>query len=482
MNTRVFAVAGLGLVAAFVVAAQERVDRPAASWPALPYWLPSAALPAERAETPAGPDEAVEPVALHALPLVAIPPCRLLDTEAEGRPALLRGESLEIAVLERCGVPATAQALSVRLEAVESTRDGALVLGGAGTAAGDGGRVRLDPATADAVTGIVPLDESGRLVIVSAATSSRAVLDVNGYYAAESAVRSLNALAGDVTLQAGESIAITSEGNTVTIAVKADERPGVDRPESPARPQVRSVLQVQPSRSITGLPPARAMAPPSSSMYVAGALGLPDTTALGAGVLTLGGDRFLHNYGTRADAGNTFVGENAGNLTTEGADNTAIGYQSLGSNTLGNGNTATGRASLYSNSTGWQNTATGSYGLHSNTTGYQNTASGISSLYANTTGHENTASGSYSLRSNATGCENTAVGSRSLFSNTTGSENTATGRGSLSSNTTGCENTATGWRSLYSNTIGSVNTASDPSDPASRRARFGCGESSSRRS
>ncbi len=207
------------------------------------------------------------------------------------------------------------------------------------------------------------------------------------------------------------------------------------------------------------------MVPPPSSMYVAGAIEMPATTAVGAGVLTLGGDRFLHNYGPAADAGNTFVGQLAGNFTmggsgTQGKYNTASGYLSLYSNTTGSWNTASGTWSLYYNTTGFYNTANGVSSLSSNTTGYQNTASGAFSLQANTTGTSNTASGYQSLFSNTTGSSNTASGALSLQANTTGSENTASGYNSLSSNTTGYQNTASGYWSLANNTTGYRNTAS----------------------
>jgi len=157
------------------------------------------------------------------------------------------------------------------------------------------------------------------------------------------------------------------------------------------------------------------MVPPPSSMYVAGAIGMPATTAAGAGVLILGGERFLHNYGP-ANAYNTFVGQLAGNFTLGGVDpwagmyNTAVGSQSLFSNTTGLSNTASGFQSLTSNTTGYHNTASGVYSLSLNTTGYQNTASGVQSLYLNTTGSFNTASGTFAGLTNTTGTYNTFLG------------------------------------------------------------------------
>ena len=92
-----------------------------------------------------------------------------------------------------------------------------------------------------------------------------------------------------------------------------------------------------------------------------GALSLAQTTGAGVGVINLGGSPFLHAC-CSASQQNTFVGPNAGNLTstdtgglqhrqrlrsalnanTTGSHNTASGYEALTVNTMGNGNTASG--------------------------------------------------------------------------------------------------------------------------------------------
>jgi hypothetical protein len=465
-----------------VVLAQGPAEMPLASWAAPPYWLPSGAIPAAGTPAAEGPEVAAEPAVVRALPLVAIAPCRLLDTRTAGSPALLAGAAQEIAVVGRCGIPVQAQGVSLRLVVGEGTGGGVLSVGAAGEGGGQGGRLVLDRGQGSSTTGVVGLDGSGRLVAVTEAGSLQLVVEVNGYYAGEPAVRSLNALAGDVVLRAGENIAITSEGSTVTIALAPGGSPGAQQPGEigpsipGSPPGARPVMRVLPTPPAKARPPEQAMVPPPSSMYVAGALELPLTTAVGAGVITLGGDRFLHNYGP-ANAYNTFVGQQAGNFTMTGTYNTASGYQSLSSNTTGSENTASGVQSLYFNTTGssntasgvsslfynttgYNNTASGFRSLVFNTTGYNNTASGFQSLYSNTTGFYNTASGYQSLPSNTTGTYNTASGVQSLFFNSLGSSNTASGYQSLYSNTTGNENIAIGYQSLYSNTTGGANTAS----------------------
>jgi len=192
---------------------------------------------------------------------------------------------------------------------------------------------------------------------------------------------------------------------------------------------------------------------------------------------------FVPDFGT----GNTFIGENAGNLTMTGSSNTAGGAFALQSNTTGNNNSATGVSALRLNITGSQNTASGREALVSNTTGNNCTASGFSALPNNTTGNGNTACGSNALFFNTTGGLNTASGVDAIQRNVAGSNATAVGtramqfanntstpytntnvalgyealRGSASpSANTGLANTALGYQSLFNNSTGSNNTAS----------------------
>jgi hypothetical protein len=188
-----------------------------------------------------------------------------------------------------------------------------------------------------------------------------------------------------------------------------------------------------------------------------GNLALPATTGATAGVLTLGGQSFLHGYGSPT---NTFVGGQAGGgFATTGWDNAAGGYQSLYSNTTGPNNAAFGAYSLTANTTGGLNAAFGYASLYSNTTGPNNAAFGAYSLNANTIGGHNAAGGYQSLYSNTTGPNNAAFGYQSMRANTTGDTNAAVGYASLEGNTTGYYNVAVGGHSLAVNTTGANNIA-----------------------
>jgi trimeric autotransporter adhesin len=183
-------------------------------------------------------------------------------------------------------------------------------------------------------------------------------------------------------------------------------------------------------------------------------LRLENTSSPSLGVIFMGIDRFIHNYGTD----NTFIGINTGNFAMTGSLNTAVGKNSLNVNTTGSDNTALGTGSLQSNTTGSENSAFGRASLYSNTTGNSNSAFGSTSLYYNTTGNSNSAFGYETLLLNTTGFSNSAFGSWSLCFNTTGSKNSAFGYHSLYSNTEGYENSAFGYQSLLSNTTGSGNS------------------------
>jgi hypothetical protein len=188
---------------------------------------------------------------------------------------------------------------------------------------------------------------------------------------------------------------------------------------------------------------------------VTGNLTMVDSTAT-AGNILKGGVLFLHNFGVD----NTFIGRNAGNLTTIGSANTASGALALQGNTNGSYNTASGVNALHNNTTGFSNTASGFQALLANTIGAANTASGVQTLLFNTSGSRNTASGVGALMGNITGDRNTASGAGALQYSGSGSNNTASGVFALQSNTNGSDNTASGFNALQSNIRGFSNTAS----------------------
>jgi hypothetical protein len=177
----------------------------------------------------------------------------------------------------------------------------------------------------------------------------------------------------------------------------------------------------------------------ATQTIIGGNLELPNTASSSAGVITLGGSRFAHKFGSF----NTFVGQDAGNFAMTGLGNTASGRDALLNNDTGGNNTASGWGALQNNTTGSNNTASGASALKTNTTGGSNTAVGVNALLLNTAA-SNTAVGAFALDSNTSGDANTASGVNALQANTTGVQNTASGVNALIFNTTGAGNTAVG--------------------------------------
>jgi trimeric autotransporter adhesin len=137
----------------------------------------------------------------------------------------------------------------------------------------------------------------------------------------------------------------------------------------------------------------------SGGVTVGSSLALPNTTSpttgsLNVGVITFGGDVFLHNYGIR----NTFVGGSAGNRSTSGPDNTGVGFDALGSlagsdATMAFSNSAFGSGTLMENTTGFLNSAFGAGALETNAQGFSNSAFGEGALDALKSGSNNIAIG-----------------------------------------------------------------------------------------
>jgi len=165
----------------------------------------------------------------------------------------------------------------------------------------------------------------------------------------------------------------------------------------------------------------------AGSIGLTGNLDLPITSSVSAGVITKGGQPFLHDSGSAGTA-NTFVGSSAGNLAgSTGVSNTGVGTDALGVNTTGSENSAFGHAALWVNTTGRQNSAFGWCALCTNSTGGANAAFGLGALYSNTTGSANAAFGEFALFSNRTAELNSAFGWFALVSLTSGDHNSAFG-------------------------------------------------------
>lgn len=167
----------------------------------------------------------------------------------------------------------------------------------------------------------------------------------------------------------------------------------------------------------------------------AGNINLASTDMAGQiGIINVNAHRFIHSYGT----GNTFVGEDAGNLTltvvnatfntgigeqtlialTDGPANTAVGAGALQSCTAGSGNIGVGFQPLATLTTGINNTAVGGVCMNSLLSGSGNVGLG-SALSALSTGNDNIGIGNTAGQAyNAAESENIVIGSQGVVGDT----------------------------------------------------------------
>lgn len=166
--------------------------------------------------------------------------------------------------------------------------------------------------------------------------------------------------------------------------------------------------------------------------------------ASAGGIIYKGSDRFISDFSygnngvTTPDGFNTWVGIQAGNLTT-GSTATSVWHSSY--------MVGIGYQALSSNTTGWSNIGIGYQALKLNTTGTDNIAIGYTALAANTTASQSIAIGSYVLPV-STGALNVGIGYQALQSATSAIYNVALGAQALQSTLTGGDNLAMGHLAL----------------------------------
>ncbi len=227
------------------------------NWTAAPYWLPASpvlrtsakpdSLIGARGDAPAPPSyEALAPTAVPsgALPFFAITPCRVADTRPGygfsgpfGPPALVGGTGRDIPISGSCGIPATAQAVSFNVTVTNTAGPGFIVAYPTGSAIPDVSMTNYLAGQTLSNAAIVALGTDGKVTFVAGVSDTDLILDVNGYYAPQAVVTSLNGATGTVTLVAGQNVSLTNGPNSVTIATSVPQGPpGPQGPQGPAGP------------------------------------------------------------------------------------------------------------------------------------------------------------------------------------------------------------------------------------------------------
>jgi hypothetical protein len=196
----------------------------------------------------------------------------------------------------------------------------------------------------------------------------------------------------------------------------------------------------------------------NATSTIAGQLDLASTTASGAGIISINGNRYMSNYGTN----NIFMGLLAGNttLTTANAhSNIGIGPNALDSLTDGDSNIAIGNNALTAVGTGLLNIAIGPEAGLTINGGARNAIMGRQALSSITTGSDNVAIGNRAGRLlTTTSSQNTILGSEAMAAGTGAANgNTVIGFSAGNAMTSGSNNILFGYRAGDNLTTGSSN-------------------------
>ncbi len=182
------------------------------TWPAPLLWAPPtigvpAALQSKTAALPSVP-----------LPLIAISPCRMLDTRSSGGP-IASGTTRTVTLTGApCGIPPAAQAVSANFAVFDilgTSSNGVLVVSPAGSTGTSQALVNWGPNTGQVDNAsVVPLGTGGAIAVSpnQGGGSIDLVIDVNGYYAPAAPVGTIFNYTGNATVNS--SLAISGSTNS----------------------------------------------------------------------------------------------------------------------------------------------------------------------------------------------------------------------------------------------------------------------------
>jgi len=334
------------------------------NWPAPLYWQPSRAENAIKPEVKSAASAPAQTPA-NSLVFVAMTPCRVADTRAGfgftgsfGPPSLAAGatRSFPIQASTTCTIPSIALAYSFNLTVVTSSFLNYLTVWPFGSTQPNASTLNDDLGTVVANAAIIPAgNDSSGSINVFASNNTDFIIDINGYYAAQTGITLTQGTVGAPSLSfsgdSGTGIYSTEPGS-LSIATGGTTAFTVD---------------------------------PTGDLNIFGS------------IRRNSGTLFLHSIGSQ----NLGVGLEALS-SNSGANNTATGYQALYANTSASYNTAVGAQALVATTTAGYNTAVGAQALFNNNTGIGNTAIGTSALENNTSGDYNIALG-FAAASNVSG-------------------------------------------------------------------------------
>jgi hypothetical protein len=117
-----------------------------------------------------------------------VDPCRIIDTRNAdgplGGPVLVTGDDRMFLIAGTCGIPSTAQAISVNIAVTGSTAAGNLRLHPGGTPPPPTSSINYSTGQTRSNNAVVPLNDMGELAVFVGGASGTVhfILDVNGYF------------------------------------------------------------------------------------------------------------------------------------------------------------------------------------------------------------------------------------------------------------------------------------------------------------
>jgi hypothetical protein len=213
------------LLGLLLFAAMSLSQEPAlANWPAPPYWSPTASV---RQSTPGDKSDAVserETLAVPTNPLAftGIAPCRVADTRnasfpaGYGPPFMSAGVPRNFTIWGRCGIPATAEAVSFNFTVVNPVGPGFLKVYPQDGPQPVVSTLNYSAAQTIANAAVVPLGTGGGLTAIPGVSGFDLIIDVNGYYAPGQGL--ILPYAGTVGSSGGPAFAVTNTGGNVAVS------------------------------------------------------------------------------------------------------------------------------------------------------------------------------------------------------------------------------------------------------------------------
>jgi hypothetical protein len=161
------------------------------NWAAPPYWSPP-----ERVQSRDRGDSqnrrigvaSIQTVFPSSLPFVGINPCRVVDTRgngftgAYGPPALTGGSPRNFTLTDHCGVPGSAQAISLNVTVTNTQGPGFIVIYQQGESQPGVSTLNYVAGQTIANAAVVSLGVSGGVTVIAGVSGADLIIDTNGYY------------------------------------------------------------------------------------------------------------------------------------------------------------------------------------------------------------------------------------------------------------------------------------------------------------